>query len=138
MVAVIASVLFLIVDIYILVFYTHKDEPNLSAVSIFCKVLILITLLQTEFQPLFLILDVASSRSSDTDLTTFWLVLYFSLLANLAIFKPIATSLYERDHDDPCWKVLIWVVFEILVSMGVFGLFFGIAWAFWGDIAMPV
>ena len=138
MVAVIASVLFLIVDIYILVFYAHKDEPNLSAVSIFCKVLILITLLQTEFQPLFLILDVASSRSSDTDLTIFWLVLYFSLLANLAIFKPIATSLYERDHDDPCWKVLIWAVFEILVSMGVFGLFFGIAWAFWGDIAMPV
>lgn len=138
MVAVIASVLFLIVDIYILVFYAHKDEQNLSAVSIFCKVLILITLLQTEFQPLFLILDVASSRSSDTDLTIFWLVLYFSLLANLAIFKPIATSLYERDHDDPCWKVLIWAVFEILVSMGVFGLFFGIAWAFWGDIAMPV
>jgi hypothetical protein len=137
-VAVIASVLFLIVDIYILVFYAHKDEQNLSAVSIFCKVLILITLLQTEFQPLFLILDVASSRSSDTDLTIFWLVLYFSLLANLAIFKPIATSLYERDHDDPCWKVLIWAVFEILVSMGVFGLFFGIAWAFWGDIAMPV
>ena len=97
-VAVIASVLFLIVDIYILVFYTHKDESNLSAVNIFCKVLILIILLQTEFQPLFLILDVASSRSADTDLTTFWLVLYFSLLANLSVFKPIATSLYERDH----------------------------------------
>ena len=97
-VAVIASVLFLIVDIYILVFYTHKDESNLSAVSIFCKVLILIILLQTELQPFFLILDVASSRSADTDLTTFWLVLYFSLLANLSVFKPIATSLYERDH----------------------------------------
>ena len=83
-------------------------------------------------------MDVANSRDSDTDLTTLWLALYFSLLANLALLKPIATSLYERDHDDPCWKITLWTFFEIAVSLGVFGLFFGVAWAFWGDVAMPV
>lgn len=96
--AVVTSVLFLLVDFYILVFYSHRDEPTFSVVSIFCKVLIVLTLLQTQFQPFFLILDVASSRGNDSDLTTLWLILYLSLLANLAFLKPIATSLYERDH----------------------------------------
>jgi hypothetical protein len=84
------------------------------------------------------VLDVANNRGNNGDLTMFWLVLYFSLLCNLAILKPIATSLYERDHDDPCWKVTIWTIFEIIISLGVFGIFFGVAWAFWGDISMPV
>lgn len=92
--AVVVSLLFLLVDFYILVFYSHRDEPTFSVVSIFCKILILITLLQTQFQPFFLVLDVANSRSSDSDLTTLWLVLYLSLLVNLALLKPIATSLY--------------------------------------------
>lgn len=138
MVAVIASALFLLVDFYILVFYSHREESNRSAVSVLCKVLIVLTLLQAQFQPFFLVLDVANSRGTDSDLTTLWLALYFSLLVNLALLKPIATSLYERDHEDPCWKVVLWTLFEIFVSLGVFGLFFGVAWAFWGDIAMPV
>lgn len=136
--AVVTSLLFLLVDFYILVFYSHRDEPTFSVVSIFCKVLIVLTLLQTQFQPFFLILDVANSRSNGSDLTTLWLILYLSLLVNLAFLKPIATSLYERDHEDPCWKVTLWTAFEIIVSLGVFGLFFGVGWAFWGDIAMPV
>lgn len=92
--AIIATLLFFIIDVYIMVFYTHRDEPIFSAVSIFCKVLIVLTLLQTQLQPLILILDVASSRNSDSDLTTLWLVLYFSLLCNLAFLKPIANFLY--------------------------------------------
>ena len=136
--AIIATVLFFIIDVYIMVFYTHRDEPIFSAVSIFCKVLIVLTLLQTQLQPLILILDVASSRNSDSDLTTLWLVLYFSLLCNLAFLKPIANFLYERDHDDPCWKTTLWTFFEIVTSLGVFGMFFGLAWSFWGEIAMPV
>lgn len=137
-VAIVACVLFFLVDLYLLAFYLHKDEPTLSAVSILCKILILLTLLQTELQPLFLIVDVVSSRDQQIDLSSFWLVLYFSLLANLAFLKPIATSLYERDPDDPCWKTALWTFFEIVVSLGVFGAFFGIAWSFWGEIAMPV
>ena len=54
----------------------------------------MLTLLQTQFQPFFLIIDVANSRSSGDDLTLFWLVLYLTLMANLAVLKPIATSLY--------------------------------------------
>jgi hypothetical protein len=131
-VAIIASALFLLVDFYILVFYAHREESKCSAVGVLCKVLIVLTLLQTQFQPFFLVLDVANSRGADSDLTTFWLALYFSLLLNLALLKPIATSLYERDHDDPCWKVTLWTFFEIMLSLGIFGLFFGVAWAFWG------
>jgi hypothetical protein len=108
-VAIIVSILFLLVDLYILAIYSHKDEPNTSAVNIFCKILIVLTLLQTQFQPFFLIVDVVNSRSTNDDLTTFWLILYISLMGNLAVLKPIATSLYERDHDEPCWKSAVWI-----------------------------
>jgi hypothetical protein len=64
-VAIIVSVLFLLVDLYVMAIYSHKEEPNTSLVNIFCKILIIITLLQTQFQPFFLILDVANSRTSN-------------------------------------------------------------------------
>jgi hypothetical protein len=110
-VAIVVSVLFLLVDLYVMDIYSHKDEPNTSIVNLFCKFLIMLTLIQTQFQPFFLIIDVTNSRSSGDDLTTFWLILYISLMANLAVLKPIATSLYERDYDDPCWKSAVWIVF---------------------------
>ena len=90
--------------------YSHKDEPNTSVVNIYCKILIMLTLLQTQFQPFFLIVDVVNGRNSSDDLTVFWLILYISLMVNLAVLKPIATSLYERDHDDPCWKSALWII----------------------------
>ena len=48
-VAVITSVLFLLVDLYVMAIYSHKEEPNTSFVNIICKILIIITLLQTQF-----------------------------------------------------------------------------------------
>ena len=108
--AVVVSVLFLLVDLYLMAFYSHKEESNLSVVNLLCKFLIVFTLLQTQFQPFFLILDVANSRTSSNDFTALWLILYCSLIVNLAVLKPIATSLYERDHDDPCWKIALWTI----------------------------
>jgi len=46
-VACIVCVLFLLVDLYLMAYYSHKDESNLSFVNIFCKLLIMLTLLQT-------------------------------------------------------------------------------------------
>ena len=137
-VAIVVSALFLLVDLYIMVLYSNKDEPNTSVVNIFCKVLIMLTLLQTQFQPFFLIIDVANSRTVGNDLTTFWLILYITLMANLAVLKPIATSLYERDYDDPCWKSAVWIFFEIIISVSVIGLFIGIGWTFWSTVKIPV
>lgn len=137
-VAAIISILFLLVDLYVMAIYSHKDEPNTSVVNILCKILIIITLLQTQFQPFFLIFDVVNSRTSTENLTPLWLTIYISLVVNLALLKPIVTSLYERDHDDPCWKSTVWIIFEIFISAGVFGLFLGISWTFWGSIKIPV
>lgn len=109
-VAVIISILFLLVDLYVMAIYSHKEEPNTSVVNILCKILIILTLLQTQFQPFFLIFDVINSRTSSENLTPLWLTLYISLVINLALVKPIVTSLYERDHDDPCWKSTIWII----------------------------
>jgi hypothetical protein len=83
-------------------------------------------------QPLFLIVDVVNSRTSSTDLTLFWVILYFSILVNIAFIKPLFTSLYESDEDDPCWKTTLWVIVEVLISMAVFGVFVGMGWLFWG------
>lgn len=93
-VAGVVALLLILVDVYLMAFYSHRDETNLSAVNLFCKFLIVLTLFQSQCQPFFLIFDVVNSRTSAEDLTLLWLVLYLSLLANLAVLKPIATSLY--------------------------------------------
>jgi len=67
-----------------------------------------------------------------------WLAIYFSLLINLGFLKPIATSLYERDHDDPCWKSALWINIEIIISLGIFGMFIIFSWTFWGDVQVPI
>ena len=136
--AVVVSMLFLLLDFSIMHFYSHKEESNTSIVNLFCKFLIMLTLIQTQFQPFFLIIDVANSRDSGEDLTVFWLVLYLSLMFNLAVLKPMATSLYERDYDDPCWKSAVWIFFEIIISLGVIGLFVGVGWSLWGTVSIPV
>lgn len=137
-VTVIVSILFVVVDIYLMAIYSHKEENNASKVNIFCKILIILTLLLIEFQPYFLILDVANSRSDDTDFMSLWLAIYLSLLINLGFLKPIATSLYQRDHDDSCIKSCVWINIEIIISLGVFGMFIVISWVFWGDIHVPI
>lgn len=106
-------------------------------ISIFCKFIILITLLQVELQPLFLLFDVSSSRTSGSNFTILWFAVYFSILANIAFLKPIASSLYEADEEDPCWKIILWTIVEVIITMGVFGVFLGIGWLFWGKVYIP-
>lgn len=137
-VAIVACGMFLLVDLYLLAIYSHKEETNLSAANIFCKVLIMLTLLQMQLQPLFLVVDVVNSRTSTTDLTLFWVVLYFSILINIAFLKPLATSIYERDHDHPCWKSTLWIIAEVCITILVFGCFVGIGWLFWGNVSITV
>ena len=136
--AIIVSIIFFLADLYIMAIYSHKDEPNSSCVNIFCKILIVLTLLQTQFQPFFLIIDVVNGRNSNEDLTTFWLILYISIMINLAVLKPIATSLYERDHDDSCCKSVLWIIIEIFISIMVVTIFIVIAWSFWGNVQINV
>lgn len=45
-VTIVVSILFVVVDIYLMAIYSHKEETNTSKVNIFCKLLIIITLLQ--------------------------------------------------------------------------------------------
>lgn len=106
--------------------------------SVICKLLILITLLQVELQPLFLLFDVTSNRTGDMNFTPLWFAIYFSILANIAFLKPLASSLYEADEDDPCWKIALWSIVEVVITMGVFGAFLGLGWLFWGKIYIPV
>ena len=136
--AIVVSILFLLADLYIMAIYSHKEEPNASCVNIYCKILIVLTLLQTQFQPFFLIIDVVNGRESSDDLTVFWLILYISLMINLAVLKPIATSLYERDHDDSCCKNVLWIIVEIFISVMVVTIFIVIAWSFWGTAQINV
>ena len=57
-----------------------------------------------------MLVDVLNSRTSTTDLTLFWIILYFSILGNLAFVKPLFTSIYESDEDDPLWKRILWII----------------------------
>lgn len=67
-----------------------------------------------------------------------WFALYFSILANIAFLKPLASSLYEADEDDPCWKTVLWTIVEVVITMAVFGMFLGLGWLFWGKVYINV
>ena len=56
----------------------------------------------------------------------------------VGFLKPLATSLYESDEDDPCWKRVIWTLVELVITMAVFGVFLGVGWLFWGTVSLPV
>lgn len=65
-------------------------------------------------------------------------MVYFSILVNIAFFKPLASSLYEADEDDPCWKTVLWSFIEVIITIGVFGVLLGVGWIFWAKSYMPV
>lgn len=137
-VTIIGAVLSLLIDLYLLVIYMHRDEQKLRPISIFCMIVIVITLLQVQLQPLFLLFDVISSRSSGTVFTYLWVGVYFSILANLAFLKPLASSLYEADEEDGCCTRSAWTVVEVIITIAGFGVFLGVGWLFWGKIYLPV
>lgn len=87
---------------------------------------------------MFLLFDVNSSRVSGTNFTILWFVVYFSILVNVAFLKPLASSLYEADEDDPCWKIVLWSLIEVIITMGVFGVFLGVGWIFWAKAYLPI
>ena len=62
-VTILGGVLSIIVDLYFLIIYIHKDEPKKQPISIFCMIIIVFSLLQVQMQPLFLLFDVISSRT---------------------------------------------------------------------------
>lgn len=85
-----------------------------------------------------MLFDVNSGRTTSTNFTMLWFAIYFSILANIAFLKPLFSSLYEADEDDPCWKIVLWAIVETIITMGVFGAFLGLGWLFWGKVYIPV
>lgn len=109
-VTIIVCIIFVLVNVYVIAIYKHKEESLFNVKNILCLCLIMITLIQIEFQPLFMLVDVLNSRTSTTNLTLFWTILDFSILGNLAFVKPLLTSIYESDEDDPLWKRMFWII----------------------------
>ncbi len=62
--------------------------------------------------------------------------MYFSILVNLGFVKPLLTSLYESDEDDPLWKRIVWIIVEIFISVIVFGVMLGVGWVVFGYLTM--
>ena len=137
-ITIIGGILSLLIDLYLLIFYIHKDEDKLRPINILAMIVIVITLLQVQLQLLFLLFDVLSSRQNSTDFTNLWIVVYFSIFVNIAFLKPLASSLYESDEDDSCFKRVAWTVVEVVIAMAVFGTFLGIGWLFWGVVYLPI
>lgn len=44
-----------------------------------------------------MIFDIMNARTVGPDLTIMWVVIYFAILGNIAVIKPLATSIYDRD-----------------------------------------
>ena len=63
---IIGGIICVIVNLYTIVIYCHKEDSTINFTNVFCKVLIMLSLIQIEFQPLFLLFDVTNSRQQST------------------------------------------------------------------------
>ena len=85
-----------------------------------------------------MIYDTSNARVAGPDLNMGWYIIYFSIIGNIAVIKPLITSFYESDSDDPCWKRFLWVIAEFIISMLVFGVLLGIGWILLGSVDYPI
>jgi|JI6StandDraft_1071083.scaffolds.fasta_scaffold22839_4 hypothetical protein len=72
-VCVVAAILLCLINVYVMAYYSHSDDRNTCTV-VFCKVIVVLTLLQCQSQELLLMLDASNSRGSGAgfNMTLMW------------------------------------------------------------------
>ena len=72
-VCVVAAILLCLINVYVMAYYSHSDDRNTCTV-VFCKVIVVLTLLHCQSQELLFMLDASNSRGSGAgfNMTLMW------------------------------------------------------------------
>lgn len=94
-----------LINVYVMAYYSHSDDKNTCTV-VFCKVVVVLTLLQSQSQELLLMLDASNSRGygSGFNMTVMWEIFYLAVWCNLGFLLPLSVFLYETDDEQSACK----------------------------------
>lgn len=135
---VVAGLLFL-VNLYLMAIYSHSDDKNTCTV-IFCKIVIVLTLLQCQLQQLMLTLDASNSRSfgSGLNLTIMWEIFFMSVWSNLGFLLPLAVFLYESDDEKSVLERVATTICEVIITIGVVCVLTFVSYIYLKGASMPI
>ena len=97
------SVLLIATSIYLLAYYSHKDEPS-SCISVLCKIAVVIGMSLSWAQVLMLPLDVSNVHGGGggINMQLFWFIVYLSTAVFIGVVLPALIFWYEADPDWNC------------------------------------
>jgi LMBR1 domain-containing protein 1 len=102
----ILSAMLIATSIYLLIYYSHKDEPS-SFVGVLCKIAVIIGMTLSWAQVLMLPLDVSNvhGQGGGIDMKLFWFIVYLATAVFIVIIIPALIFWYESDPDWTCVRI---------------------------------
>ena len=135
----IITVVLLITNIYILIYFSHPDDKE-SVIGWVLKIIVLLGLTLAWCQVLMVPLDVSNNRTfgGGINMKLFWFIIFIITLVYILIIFPISSSLYETQDDwTACEKIkhslcffIIMIIFFIAIT--------GILYATIGKTSIPI
>lgn len=131
--------LLLLVNIYLVAYYSNVEDQG-SGIAIFCKIVVVFTLIQCQGQELLLTVDASNSRGSGGgfNMALLWQIFYLSIFVNLGLILPFAIFLYESDFDKPLWKRVGITICEIFITVAAVCILTFVSWVFLSIVQLPI
>lgn len=136
---IILAVVLIIVNIYLLAYYSHPDDKGHVSAYI-CMGVVIIGMTLSWAQVLMLPLDVSNARSSMGSLRMdiFWMVVYIATGVMLLFIIPIFSSWYESDPEWTCCQKICFSFCYFIVSTVVILVILLVTYAFLSTAEIPV
>jgi len=136
---VVVAILLCVINVYVMAYYSHSDDQNTCTV-VFCKVVVVLTLLQCQSQQLLLLLDASNSRGSGAgfNMTLIWEIFYLAVWSNLAFLLPLAIFLYESDDEKSACERIATTICEVIITVGVVCVLTFVSWVYLQGASIPI
>ena len=129
----------MLINIYLVAYYSHVEDQK-SGIAIFCKIIIVFTLLQCEGQELLLTVDASNARGAGGgfNMTLLWQIFYLSIFVNLGLLLPFAVFLYESDFEQPMWKRVATTICQIFITVAAVCVLTFVTYVFLSEVEIPI
>lgn len=133
------GLLLIAANFYILALYCHPDDKGWGA-ALYCKIIVIISMMLCWSQILLLPLDIANSRGTgvQVDMISFWYAIMLTIFAFISVLLPFAMFMYETDEDKKLASRLISALGYTIGSFLVIGMILMITWVFFRFADIPV
>ena len=136
---IVMSVVLLITNIYILIYFSHPDDKE-SIIGWILKLIVIIGLTLAWCQVLMVPLDVSNNRTfgGGIDMKLFWFIIFIITLIYVLVIFPISSSLYETQDDwTVCEKIKHCLCFFLVLIIFFVGIT-AVLYATIGKTSIPI